>query len=140
MKARLKFLPNEPRGSAWPSSARTVRRAVKSVNERDPCFFCHFLHKEGGTIEGPLAMSQRKARSTIGLYAPNLLGYTWTTMAWTIGCNAERRSQSPKPCLSSDRGLKFTLVKVKSLVIAGHYPAVNMSLLLAHTARQTNRV
>jgi hypothetical protein len=61
-------------------------------------------------------------------------------MAWTIGCNAERRSQSPKPCLSSDRGLKFTLVKVKSLVIAGHYPAVNMSLLLAHTARQTNRV
>ncbi len=30
-------LPDEPRGSAWPSSARTVRRAVKSVNERDPC-------------------------------------------------------------------------------------------------------
>ncbi len=37
MKARLKTLPNEPRGSAWPSSARTVRRTVKSVNERDPC-------------------------------------------------------------------------------------------------------
>ena len=37
MKARLKVLPNEPRGSAWPSSARTVRRTVKSVNERDPC-------------------------------------------------------------------------------------------------------
>ncbi len=36
MKARLKVLPNEPRGSAWPSSARTVRRTVKSVNERDP--------------------------------------------------------------------------------------------------------
>ena len=35
-------------------------------------------------------MSQRKARSTIGLYAPNLLGYTWTTMAWTIGCDAVR--------------------------------------------------
>ena len=85
-------------------------------------------------------MSQRKARSTIGLYAPNLLGYTWTTMAWTIGCDAVRRSQSPKPCLSSDRGLKLTLVKMKSLVIAGHHPAVNMSLLLAHTARQTNRV
>ncbi len=36
MKARLKVLPEEPRGSAWPSSARTVRRTVKSVNERDP--------------------------------------------------------------------------------------------------------
>ncbi len=36
MKARLKVLPKEPRGSAWPSSARTVRRTVKSVNERDP--------------------------------------------------------------------------------------------------------
>ncbi len=36
MKARLKVLPEEPRGSAWPSSARTVRRTVKSVNEQDP--------------------------------------------------------------------------------------------------------
>ena len=31
-------------------------------------------------------------------------------------------------------------MKLKSLVIAGNHPAVNMSLLLAHTARQTNRV
>ncbi len=37
MKARLKVLPDKPRGSAWPSSARTVKRTVKSVNERDPC-------------------------------------------------------------------------------------------------------
>ncbi len=36
MKDRLKVFPEEPRGSAWPSSARTVRRTVKSVNERDP--------------------------------------------------------------------------------------------------------
>ena len=35
MKASLKGLPKEPRGSAWPSSARTVRRALKWVNERD---------------------------------------------------------------------------------------------------------
>lgn len=39
MTARLMILPDEPRGSAWPSSARTVRRAVKSVNERDPCLY-----------------------------------------------------------------------------------------------------
>ena len=31
-------------------------------------------------------------------------------------------------------------MKLKSLVIASYYLAVNMSLFLAHTARQTNRV
>ena len=36
MKASLKGLPDEPRGGAWPPSARTVRRPVKSGNERDP--------------------------------------------------------------------------------------------------------
>ena len=35
MKVRLKALPNEPRGSAWPSSARVVRCPVKSGNEQD---------------------------------------------------------------------------------------------------------
>ena len=35
MKVRLMVLPNEPRGSAWPSSARAVRCPVKSGNERD---------------------------------------------------------------------------------------------------------
>ena len=35
MKVRLNVLPNEPRGSAWPSSARDVRCPVKSGNERD---------------------------------------------------------------------------------------------------------
>ncbi len=83
-------------------------------------------------------MSQGKARATVGLYAPNLLGYTRHTMAWTMGCDTERRELISKPCLSSNRGLKLALVKLKSLVIAGNYPAVNMSLLLAHTARHTN--
>ncbi len=36
MKVRLKTLPDAPRGGAWRSSARTVRRALKWVNERDP--------------------------------------------------------------------------------------------------------
>lgn len=35
MKARLKTLPDEPRGSAWPPSARAVRCPAKSGNERD---------------------------------------------------------------------------------------------------------
>ncbi len=36
MKARLMTLLDFPRGGAWPSSVRTVRRSVKSDNERDP--------------------------------------------------------------------------------------------------------
>ncbi len=79
MKASLKGLPEEPRGSAWPSPARTVRRAVKSVNELDLCLYLRI--RKGSTIEGPPLMKRRKAQSTIGQYAPNFLGYTWTTMA-----------------------------------------------------------
>jgi hypothetical protein len=35
MKVSLKGLPDEPRGGAWPPSARAVRCPVKSGNERD---------------------------------------------------------------------------------------------------------
>ncbi|PIV68703.1 MAG: hypothetical protein COS07_03245 [Candidatus Aenigmarchaeota archaeon CG01_land_8_20_14_3_00_37_9] len=35
MRVTLKGLPDKLRSVAWPSSARTVKRAVKSVNERD---------------------------------------------------------------------------------------------------------
>ncbi len=34
----------------------------------------------------------RKVQATIGLYAPNLLGYTRATMVGTMGCNPERGS------------------------------------------------
>jgi hypothetical protein len=34
----------------------------------------------------------RKVQATVGLYAPNLLGYTRATMVRTMGCNSERRS------------------------------------------------
>ena len=104
MKVRLKVLPDEPRGSAWPSSARAVRCPVKSGNERD-------LHSQLLTdfvtehIVRTALEKGRKVQATIGLYAPNLLGYTRATMVRTIGCDSERRSQSPKPYLGSDRGL-----------------------------------
>ena len=35
---------------------------------------------------------RRKVQATVGLYAPNLLGYTRATMIKTMGCNSERRS------------------------------------------------
>ena len=36
--------------------------------------------------------TRRKVWATIGLYAPNLLGYTRATMVRTMGYNSERRS------------------------------------------------
>ena len=36
MKVKPMTLPDFSRGGAWPSSVRTVRRSVKSDNERDP--------------------------------------------------------------------------------------------------------
>ena len=60
MKVRLTVLPDKLRGVAWPSSARTLRRAVKSVNERDPHYHLlpHFvksnLKQIVSTMIGPL--------------------------------------------------------------------------------------
>ena len=61
-------------------------------------------------------------------------------MVGTMGIYPERGWKSPKANLSSDRGLQLALVKLERVVIAGQHPAVNMPLLLAHTARQTMRV
>ncbi len=88
----------------------------------------------------PPWLTWRKEGATVGLYAPNLLGYTWPTMDETTGCDSERRSQSLKLILSSDRGLQLAHVKLESLVIAFQHNAVNTSLLLAHTARQATQM
>ncbi len=43
-----------------------------------------------GHIMGTAVETQRKVWATVGLYAPNLLGYTRATMARTMGCDTER--------------------------------------------------
>ncbi len=91
MKVRLKVLLDEPRGSAWPPSARSVRCPVKSGNERD--LYLQLLTTFG--IEhfvGTACENRRKVQTTVGLYAPNLLGYTRATMVGTTGYDSERRS------------------------------------------------
>ena len=47
--------------------------------------------------------------------------------------------QTPKLCLSSDRGLQFARVKPESLVIADQQAAVNTFPGLVHTARHTTK-
>ncbi len=92
MKVSLKGLLDEPRGSAWPSSAHAVRCPVKSGNERD--LYLQLLTTDFRIehIVGTAFERRRKVQATVGLYAPNLLGYTRATMVTTMGCNAERRS------------------------------------------------
>ncbi len=61
-------------------------------------------------------------------------------MVGTMGIYPERGWQPPKANLSPDWGLQLALMKLESVVIAFQQNAVNTSLLLAHTARQTTRV
>ena len=73
-------------------------------------------------------------------HGPYVQGYTRVTMASTTGCDIARWSQPFKTGLSSDRGLQFDLVKLKSLVIAYQNDAVNTFSDLVHTARHTTKV
>ena len=140
MKARLKVLPDEPRGSAWPSSARTVRRTVKSVNEQDPCPYLRISGRPGVHYKGTAGDKSEEGTGdgrSVCSESPGLHAAYNGIDSWL---QHRKVKLIPKLCLSPDRGLQLTLVKMKSLVTAGDHPAVNMSLLLAHTARQTNRV
>ncbi len=92
-----------------------------------------------GTLGGPQPIRLRKVRATAGQYAPNLPGHTRAAMVWT-GLQLRKEKPTPKPYLSWDRGLQPALVNMECLVTAGHHPAVNTSLLLAHTARRTTRM
>ncbi len=92
MKVSLMGLPNEPRGSAWPPSARAVRCPVKSGNERDLYLQLLATLLRIEHIVRTALETRRKVQATVGLYAPNLLGNTRATMVETMGHNSERRS------------------------------------------------
>ena len=66
----------------------------------------------------------------------DVLGYTHNTMHRTTGRDEVTLSQSFKPTLSSDRGLKPDLLKLELLVIADQLAAVNTFSSLVLTARQ----
>ncbi len=91
MIVRLKAFLDEPRGSAWPPSARAVRCPAKSGNERDLYLQLRTTFRIEHIVETALETG-RKVQATVGLYAPNLLGYTRATMIGTMGYNSERRS------------------------------------------------
>jgi hypothetical protein len=43
-------------------------------------------------VVGTALETRRKVQATVGLYAPNLLGYTRATMVRTMRCDSEKRS------------------------------------------------
>ncbi len=61
-------------------------------------------------------------------------------MAGTEGSKAAKLSKSQKTGLSSDWSLQLDSMKLKSLVIAHQYGAVNTFPGLVHTARHTMKV
>ena len=63
---------------------------------------CHLHLRVWSTLGGPLALSQRKVRSTVGPYAPNLPGYTRTTKVVTTGLRHRKVKVIPKRDRSSD--------------------------------------
>ncbi len=77
MKVSLKGLPNKLRGSAWPSSARTVKRTVKSVNEQDPCPYLqsqrrlweHYRGTAGDKSEEGAVDGRSVCSESLGLHA-----------------------------------------------------------------------
>ena len=74
---------------------------------------------------------------TSSQHGPYVQGDTHATMAGTTGCQAARRSQSPKAGLSSDCRLQLACMKPELLVTAGQHTAVNTFPGLVHTARHT---
>ncbi len=105
MKARLMTLPDFPRGGAWPSSVRTVRRSVKSDNERDPHpYLLLSLSRDKHYKETAGAKSEEgevNGRSV----CPESPGQHARYKGQDNGSATPRGGAIPKPGRSSDRGL-----------------------------------
>ena len=60
------------------------------------------LLRERCTLSGLSVLNGRKEWATVGQYGPKPLGYTRHTVDGTMGCNFERRRESPKSIRGSD--------------------------------------
>ena len=97
-------LPDFPRGGAWPSSVRTVKRSVKSDNERDPHLYlppfspekAHYRETAGAKPEEGAGNDRSVCPECFGLHALQRTGQ-WEARP--------RGRANPKPVRSTDRGL-----------------------------------
>ena len=138
MKVRLKVLPEALRGVAWPPSVRAVRCPLKWGNEQDLylqllLMFNKVLCKDClGNKEEGVGNGRPLLPEPLGLQARNNGKYNELQL--------RKEKLIFKICLSLDWALKLKLMTSESLVIGRHQRPVNMSILLGHTARQTNQV
>ncbi len=63
---------------------------LSQITNEIPALNCHPTLRSGGTLRGPLALSQRKVGATVGPYAPNPPGNTRATKVRTMGSCTER--------------------------------------------------
>ena len=97
MKISVTSLSDYQRGGAWPSSVRTVKRSVKSDNERDPHLYLRPSCPHEAHHRETAGVKPEEGAATTGQYAPNVLGYTRATKDRTMGSHAERR-RYPETC------------------------------------------
>ena len=102
MKISVMSLSDFQRGGAWPSSVRTVKRSVKSDNERDPHLYllprsperAHYRETAGVKPEEGEGNDRSVCPECLGLHALQRTGQ-WDARPRGIHAN-------PKPVHSSD--------------------------------------
>jgi hypothetical protein len=137
MWPKLMTLAELQRGGAWSSSVRTVRRSVKSDNEQDPYPQLPLPSPDGEHIVETATAKVEEGSGNDRSVCPEFPGLHARYKDHDNGHRRREAKAIPKRGHSSDRGLQLALVKLDSVVIASQNGAVNMPLLLAHTARQT---
>ena len=105
MKAKLMTLPDFPRGGAWPPSVRTVRRSVKSDNERDLRHHLLFSSPEGEHYGGTATVKVEEGGGNGRSVCPESPGLHARYKGQDNGSATSREGAIPKPGRSSDRGL-----------------------------------
>ncbi len=120
MKARLKVLPDELRGGAWPSPVRAVRCPVKSGNDRDPHLCCNCCLRVAGHTEETATDKVEEGAGHGRSVCPESPGPHASCNGRYNGFRPRKGKAISKACRSWDRGLQPALVNMESLVIACH--------------------
>ncbi len=102
MKVKPMTLPDFPRGGAWPSSVRTVRRSVKSDNERDPSHHLLGFSPERSYYGGTAVVKTEEGRGNGRSVCPESPGLHARYKGRDNGLLHRKVSVIPKPVHSSN--------------------------------------
>ena len=102
MKAKLMTLPDFPRGGAWPPSVRTVRRSVKSDNERDLRHHLLFFSPEREHYGGTAIVKMEEGGGNGRSVCPESPGLHARYKGQDNGLRHRKVEATPKPARNSD--------------------------------------